>query len=279
MMAGTRSVSSPEAAPQQQQQQQQQKDATAASLLQQLLAEQYQELIAGSAAAPPYMAAAELNHSSSCQGLLEGPSEGFILHPALLESALQTQALAPVPEQLAAAEGAMGMWVPAAIAGFHVGTAAPGVKQLAVAGCPEQSSSSSSSSSTMLLYTDGSIPVGSIVCAEFRPLQGGEAAAQLAAAGALAAPAAEPAAAAAGPSLSDDELALLVQSTVEGVLGQAVGAEEPLMAAGLDSLGATEVRRAADCIRVRLAASNTAVVALFAGPVQHSLLGLPAAGL
>jgi hypothetical protein len=201
-------------------------------------------LLARSAAAAPYIAAAALNHSSKCQGLLEGPSEGFVLHPALLEAALQTQALAPVPEQLPAAEGAMGMWVPAAIAGFFVGTAATGTQQLTITACPEQSGSSSSSSSTMQLYTDSSIPVGSIVRAELRPLQGDEAAAQLAAAGALAA-AAAPAAAAVGdaarPSLSDDELALLVQSTVEGVLGQAVGSEEPLMAAGLDSLGATEV--------------------------------------
>jgi hypothetical protein len=242
-MSSIKAVTGPDAAPQQQEQQQQ---SAATQLLQQLFAEQHQELLAALPAAAPYMATAGLNHSSKCQGLLAGPSEGFILHPALLEAALQTQALAPVPEQLAAAEGAMGMWVPAAIAGFLIGAEAPGVQQLTITACPEQSgsgTSSSSSSSTMQLYTDASVPVGSIVRAEFRPLQGGEAAAQLAAAGALAAQAAGPSAAAeaARPSMSDEQLALLVQSTVEAVLGQAVGNEEPLMAAGLDSLGATEV--------------------------------------
>lgn len=39
-----------------------------------------------------------------------------------------------------------------------------------------------------------------------------------------------------------DQLTELVQSTVESILGSAVTADEPLMAAGLDSLGATEVR-------------------------------------
>jgi hypothetical protein len=242
MMTSIKAVGGPQTAPQQQEQQQQ--GAAAQPLLQQLFAEQYQEQLLASPAAAPYMATAGLNHSSKCQGLLDGPSEGFILHPALLEAALQTQALAPVPEQLAAAEGAMGMWVPAAIAGFLVGADAPGVQQLTITACPEQLASSTSSSSTMQLYTDASVPAGSIVQAEFRPLQGGEAAAQLAAAGALAAHAAGPAAAAeaARPSMSDEQLALLVQSTVEGVLGQAVGSEDPLMAAGLDSLGATEVR-------------------------------------
>jgi hypothetical protein len=240
-MSSIKAVTGPDAAPQQQEQQQQQ--SAASQRLQQLFAEQHQELLAASPAAAPYMATAGINHSSKCQGLLAGPGEGFILHPALLEAALQTQALAPVPEQLAAAEGAMGMWVPAAIAGFLIAADAPGVQQLSISACPEQSGNSTSSSSTMQLYTDASIPVGSIVRAEFRPLQGGEAAAQLAAAGALAAQAAGPVAAAeaARPSMSDEQLALLVQSTVEAVLGQAVGNEEPLMAAGLDSLGATEV--------------------------------------
>jgi hypothetical protein len=239
-MSSIKAVTGPDAAPQRQEQQ----ESVASQLLQQLFAKQHQELLAALPVAAPYMATAGLDHSSKCQGLLEGPIEGFILHPALLEAALQTQALAPVPEQLAAAEGAMGMWVPAAIAGFLVGAEAPGVQHLTIAACPEQSGSSTSSSSTMQLYTDASVPVGSIVRAEFRPLQGGEAAAQLGAAGALAAQAAGPAAAAeaAQPSMSDEQLSLLVQSTVEAVLGQAVGNEEPLMAAGLDSLGATEVR-------------------------------------
>ena len=43
-------------------------------------------------------------------------------------------------------------------------------------------------------------------------------------------------------ALDSEAVRLLVQSTVEGVLGQAVEPEAPLMAAGLDSLGATEVR-------------------------------------
>jgi aryl carrier-like protein len=39
-----------------------------------------------------------------------------------------------------------------------------------------------------------------------------------------------------------EEVSQLVQRTVEAVLGEAVDSQEPLMAAGLDSLGATEVR-------------------------------------
>ncbi len=42
--------------------------------------------------------------------------------------------------------------------------------------------------------------------------------------------------------MSAQQVSLLVQSTVEAVLGSSVGDQEPLMAAGLDSLGATEVR-------------------------------------
>lgn len=44
------------------------------------------------------------------------------------------------------------------------------------------------------------------------------------------------------PAMGVEEVSQLVQRTVEAVLGEAVDSQEPLMAAGLDSLGATEVR-------------------------------------
>lgn len=49
---------------------------------------------------------------------------------------------------------------------------------------------------------------------------------------------------AAAPTLSHDSIAALVQETVSSILGPDINPHEPLMASGLDSLGAVELRNA-----------------------------------
>jgi len=49
---------------------------------------------------------------------------------------------------------------------------------------------------------------------------------------------------AAAPTLSRDSIAALVQETVSSILGPDINPQEPLMASGLDSLGAVELRNA-----------------------------------
>jgi hypothetical protein len=95
--------------------------------------------------------------------------------------------------------------------------------------------------SSMQLFS-GSAKVASITDAEFRPMQAGTAPAASAAAAAAVAGASQVVAAHSAPAVSAEELSQLVQRTVEDVLGEPVDSQEPLMAAGLDSLGATEVR-------------------------------------
>lgn len=212
--------------------------------LQQLLSPLLAEL-PGSLAQPLCCtAAAELSDSSSCGGLLSrnSPSEGFLLHPATLEAALQMQAL-----QLQQQPGAAGVSAPATIKAYLLPTAAAppvqsaqDVQGSAVLGLMRPAAAAPLSS--MQLFS-GSAKVACITDAEFRPMQAGTASAAAAAvAAAVAAGASQAVAAQGAAAVSAEELSQLVQHTVEAVLGEPVDSQEPLMAAGLDSLGATEMR-------------------------------------
>lgn len=216
-----------------------------AGFLQQLLAPQLAEL-PGSLAQPLCCtAAAEMSDSSSCGGLLSrnSPSEGFLLHPATLEAALQMQAL-----QLQHQPGAAGVSAPAAIKAYLFPTAAAppmqsaqDVQVSAALGLTRPAAAAAPLSSMQLF--SGSVKVAGITDAEFRPMQAGAGTvAAAAAAAAVATGAPQAVAAPSAAAVSAEQLSQLVQRTVEEVLGESVDSQEPLMAAGLDSLGATEVR-------------------------------------
>lgn len=216
----------------------------AAGFVQQLLTPQLAEL-PGSLAQPLCCtAAAEMSDSSSCGGLLSrnSPSEGFLLHPATLEAALQMQAL-----QVQQQPGAAGVSAPATIKAYLLPTAAAPPVQSAQdvqvsAALGLKRPAAAPPLSSMQLFS-GSAKIACITDAEFRPMQAGTASAAAAAATAAVAAGASQAAAAHGAAaVSAEDLSRLVQCTVEAVLGEPVDSQEPLMAAGLDSLGATEVR-------------------------------------
>jgi hypothetical protein len=93
----------------------------------------------------------------------------------------------------------------------------------------------------MQLTSTGAM-LASLVDAEFRPMQGAAAMPTVPTAAVTQQEVAAAAARSTGPAIDVEELSQLVQRTVEAVLGEVVDSNEPLMAAGLDSLGATEVR-------------------------------------
>jgi hypothetical protein len=227
-----------------------------ANFLQLLLVAQYRDLEPGSQQSLCCGAAVELSDSSSCGGLLtsNSPSDGFLLHPAALESALQMQALR---QQQPIVDGAAQQSVsaPATIRACLLPTAlapavpsAHGLLVSAVLGLLQPGAAAVQSS---MQLSSGDARVACITGAEFRPMQSGAATAAGAAAALAAASvfqAATGTATVAAPPVSGvpamgvEEVSQLVQRTVEAVLGEAVDSQEPLMAAGLDSLGATEVR-------------------------------------
>jgi hypothetical protein len=210
----------------------------------------------------PCIAAAGLSDSSSCGGLLaaNSASEGFLLHPAVLEAALQMQAMRQQQQQQPgnSSDGptAVSVSAPATIKAYLLpraaATSAEGAWQelqlSALLGCMQPAGAAAgqhgTSTSSMQLSSRGSV-LASLEDAAFRPMQGGGfvAATTTAAAATLNQDGASATAAASiSPVLDAAEVAQLVQRTVEAVLGEAVDSQQPLMAAGLDSLGATEVR-------------------------------------
>lgn len=206
------------------------------------------------------VAAAGTSDSITCGGVLadNSTSDGFVLHPATLEAALQVQALqvdtgnsgASSAAVVAAPATIKAVQLPARAAAPHqqclqisamLGVVQPQL-QPATGAAARLSSSMPVSSSSMWLRS-GHSTVSSLADAEFRPMQGSQPPAVAALAGAVRPTAAAGAAAAtAGPVMGAAEVSLLVQRTVEAILGEPVSSDEPLMAAGLDSLGATEVR-------------------------------------
>lgn len=223
-----------------------------AGFLQQLLAAQYSELQSGSQQPLCCSAAVQLSDSSSCGGLLSSnsPSEGFLLHPAALESALQMQALR---QQQSSGDSVTELTVsaPATIKAYLLPTAAaPAVQsaqELLVSAVLSLTQPGAAAAHSSMQLSSGKARVACITEAEFRPMQAVAAASAAAAAAAARAASPSQAAAAPGtdcgvPAMGVEELSQLVQRTVEAVLGEPVDSQEPLMAAGLDSLGATEVR-------------------------------------
>jgi hypothetical protein len=223
--------------------------SSSSSLLASLLAPHHTRL--QPAAAQPLCCTAVA--AAAAAGGSDSPSEGFLLHPSLLEASLQMQALQAAAT--AADAAAVGVSAPASIRsvmlpGFKAsattaGAAAAGVQLSALLGHapqqPQQGAAAAACSSIRLSVA--SSLVACVADAHFRPLLGGPAA-EIGTAG-MQLPAAAAAAATAasrGPAMDPTQLAILVQGMVEAVLGQPVDAHEPLMAAGLDSLGATEVR-------------------------------------
>ncbi len=160
---------------------------------------------------------------------------GLLLHPAQLEGCLQAQAL--LPRQRAGAQLRVLARIRAVLLGGCDGSQGAWVQASEAPG-GEGGFVLRSGAGTLLCCAEG---------AELRAvtLDSGGAAAGLALAELQPAEAAWQAAggepAAAGMEL--EAVQALVQGAVEAVLGQALGAEEPLMAAGLDSLGAVEVRQ------------------------------------
>jgi len=226
------------------------------TFLQQMLAGQYRHLMEGIQHPVCCLAAAVL--ANSCSGLLSANSvsDGFVLHPAAMEAALQMQAL----QQEYGDSTDVAVSAPATIkACLLPGSTRSSVdEQLqisALLGCmqpqlrpvEDAAGYSHTTSSSMQLFS-GLAMLGSVQDAEFRPMQRGMASAPPAAAGTAVPGGHDTAAATAatagskGPLMAVEEVSLLVQRTVEAVLGEAVDSQEPLMAAGLDSLGATEVR-------------------------------------
>lgn len=190
---------------------------------------------------------------------LPGADAGLILHPCLLESALQLEALSGAPVAGPSEEGEAAAHVlklPARMLCVRLGAPAAAGSQLmaTAASAPAPSGAHAappgSNLTSVWLAAAGSSSSSGGCChileAEFRPLGAGAAALAAAAADQAAAAAATAAAAAAAavmmPVMEVDELQRLVAGAVEGVLGTAVAGDEPLMAAGLDSLGAVELR-------------------------------------
>lgn len=180
------------------------------------------------------VAAAAINPSTNSQGLVQGSSEGFVMHPALLEAALQA---AGTGAKASTAAGGMGVLAPAAVGAFMVHQVETGAHAPDV----QITSSSVAGYSRMQLFGGISdLPVA-LAGVDFRHMSRDTAGL------AVHKEAAETAAAVAGhmaPDLSAEQISLLVQNTVEAILGEPVASDVPLMAAGLDSLGATEVRNA-----------------------------------
>ena len=94
-------------------------------------------------------------------------------------------------------------------------------------------------------------------------------------AGAVAAPAGRVAPVAAAAAVSQEVLAAQVQEAVGGVLGSSVGGDEPLMAAGLDSLGTVELKNALE----RRAGMELPSTLVFDYPTVNALAGYLAAKL
>jgi acyl carrier protein len=215
--------------------------AAAALLFQQ---QQEQLLLASSDGAAACVAAAGVSSSSNCQGLLSGPSEGFLVHPAVLEASLQMQALCIRESAEPAIAGTPAVVGPAAIRHFLI-PASPWAqltkRALQFSGLLRQPREGGPGSS-MHLFDINSL-AAAVIDAEFRPLvlEAAAAAAVVPPVGSLS-PTAAASRIPAARQLSSSQVTILVQSTVEAVLGQSVGSDAPLMATGLDSLGATEVR-------------------------------------
>lgn len=212
----------------------------------------------------PCIAAAGLSDSSSCGGLLaaNSPSEGFLLHPAMVEAALQMQAMRQQQQQQQPGDSSKGptdaaVSAPATIKAYLLPrpattTAAGAWQELqlsALLGCMQPAGAAAGQhgiSTSSMQLSSGGLLLASLVDAAFRPMQGGGFAAATAAATTATAvnqdPTSATAPASTSPVLDAAEVAQLVQRTVEAVLGEAVDSQQPLMAAGLDSLGATEVR-------------------------------------
>ena len=178
--------------------------------------------------------------------------DGFMMQPCLLESALQMHtALGSGEEET--------MWVPASmrtctvqIPSQQAGSISGGSDSVAASFMQHSRASAAGAVTRNSNMLQGSIQLtdanglswaglGDVTFNRMRADLAGIAAAAPTYVAATAAATAGTVAAAA--VITADQVEQLVQSTVEGILGQAVGQEEPLMAAGLDSLGATEVRQ------------------------------------
>jgi hypothetical protein len=217
------------------------------SILQELLSTEHEQLLSGVQQPLCAVGIAGLTDSSSCGGLLSShsPSEGFLMHPAALEAALQMQALrqqhhsSSTESQLSAPATIRAYLLPAAETACKAGQE---LQIAAVLGLLQDASAASAHHSSSMQLASGSSMLASLVDAEFRPMQGAGAVPTVVTSAVTQQGAEATAARSIGPAMDVDELSQLVQRTVEAVLGEVVDSNEPLMAAGLDSLGATEVR-------------------------------------
>lgn len=218
------------------------------SILQELLSTEHEQLMSGVQQPLCAVGIAGLTDSSSCGGLLSShsPSEGFLMHPAALEAALQMQAMRQQDHTSSSAE--LHLSAPATIRAYLLPAAETACKagqELQIAAVldllQDATAAAAHHSSSMQLTSTGAM-LASLVDAEFRPMQGAAAMPTVPTAAVTQQEVAAAAARSTGPAMDVEELSQLVQRTVEAVLGEVVDSNEPLMAAGLDSLGATEVR-------------------------------------
>jgi acyl transferase domain-containing protein/NADPH:quinone reductase-like Zn-dependent oxidoreductase/acyl carrier protein len=196
---------------------------------------------------PEHLSEAMLLAAADSSGL-EGGAGGLLLHPGLVEGALTMAALAAGGTTTDAAAGGP-LHVPASMAAVQLqstaGAAASERRQLLVAAVGQPAAAQQHQACLTATGAGGRVVV-SIAGADFRQLHllGTSAATQqlLLSPAAVAGAVAGADVGAAAPAFTPDRLAALVRDTVEGILGNPVGEQEPLMAAGLDSLAATEVR-------------------------------------
>jgi hypothetical protein len=175
---------------------------------------------------------------------------GLLLHPCVLEACLQAQALLQRPGGGAAEDGAP-LRAPARIRAVLLGACDGSGGAWATASQAPGVGDGSSESGFSLRASSGA----ALCCAEgveLRVVQPGGGGGGGGAAGLALAEELLPggvgqelgwAGKAAASVMGLESVQALVQGAVEAVLGQVVGAQEPLLAAGLDSLGAVEVRQ------------------------------------
>eukprot|EP00775_Hariotina_reticulata_P007135 gene7135-7350_t len=209
-------------------------------------------------------------------GLFWVQSDGFLMHPAVLEASLQMQALC-VEESSAQGIAQTPVVAPAAIRQFYITSA--GAQQanvdLQFSGLLRQPQEGVNGSS-MRLFDNGCL-AAAVIDADFRPLvlEASDGALVSSTTGTPRITATSTLAAARQLQMSDAQVTLLVHSTVEAVLGQPVARDAPLMATGLDSLGATEVRNSLQSsLGLDLPAALTfdyPTVAAISGFIQHQL--------
>lgn len=228
-----------------------------------LLAAQHAALLAAAVPIVSAVASAQLAAASSAGGLFgsaASPSDGFTLHPCLLEAALQMQAIA-----INGSEGQQQhqlLLAPSSVAVYALtgSSTAWGLQEAGVLDIAALTTAPSLGSmylrSAMTAATAGSGPsqllsgMGHLLDAKFRPLLGASGWSAPSAHASSATTADVSTVAATSPAaglqqaslMSRAQLLDLVSSTLAGLLGTAVPTDEPLMAAGLDSLGAIELR-------------------------------------